>query len=200
MCSGLLPTSNGTRIFVSLENKLKKRSAHFNRSRKYLDPADVVSFFTRDRSDQEWCGNAQSSVSIRHEQRIRGLLNDQLVSILQSLSQRQNVASSSLLYRNYFCRCSDKLQSIVPSDHTFTVKTGHVMFTMENHLQYHVPLIKSKLYSDSLSFRTVTSRNKLPRECFFDYYNIWLFTFRVNRNLTCLHNNLLHSPFPSFII
>lgn len=88
-----------------------------------------------------------------HKDRIRGLLNYQLVSILQLLSQRQNFANYSLLCHYYYCRCSDKLQSIVPSDHIFTAKTSHVMFMVENHLHYyHVSLIKSKLYSGSLSF------------------------------------------------
>lgn len=100
---------------------------------------------------------------------------DKIISTLRHLSQRWNVASLSLLYRNFYGKYSDELYSLVPPVLFFTASTRHVTLIVAIHTRYfHSSLVRSFTWAASPR-EPLLCGTESEYDIFFDHYKINLF-------------------------
>ena len=104
-----------------------------------------------------------------------------LAASLEPLAHCRNVASLSLFYRYYFCRCSSELAQLVPLPYSQGRSTRY------SDRLHDFSFIITRCYKDVYvnSFFPSTARlwNSLPIECFPFIYDLSGFKSRINRYL-----------------
>ena len=104
-----------------------------------------------------------------------------LAASLEPLVHRRNVASLSLFYRYYFCRCSSELAQLIPLSYSRRRSTCY-----SNRLHEYsvtIPGCYKDDYINSFFAHTARPRNSLPVECFPLTYGLHSFKSRINKNL-----------------
>lgn len=114
-----------------------------------------------------------------------------MLSTIQLVFDRQNVASLSLLYIYFYDRCPGHSMAL-------TAKTHHARYTESTYLRYfHIQLVRDNFHSVSLFTRNVTILNELLKDCFSHCFNFNLFQSGVSYYL-CYISSLYATLSPSF--
>ena len=113
-----------------------------------------------------WAGAPKCYLDLldKLQRRISRVAGPDLSASLQSLAHHHNVASLSLLYRYYFCHCSDELAELVPLPHAHSHATRY-----SNRLHdfvVTVPQYSKEVYANSSFPQTAKLWNSLSTECF----------------------------------
>ena len=180
----------------NVKKEVAKMVGSLSRSRKFLTPPAILYLYkSQIRPRMEYCshiwaGSSKQSLSglDRIQERLRGLVGEELFSTLSPLSHRRNVASLSLFYRYFHGRCSDELHLAIPSERSFQVRTRFAVSCKSHPSYLTVPRTRCKFHADSFIPRVTELWNELPQECFPDGYNLKTFKSRVNRHLSQLHS------------
>ena len=177
---------------ASIAKDAARMVGSFYRSRKYLTPSALLYLYkSQIRLKMEYCchlwaGCSQHALSSldKIQNRMRGLVGDELFASLQPLSHRRNVASLSLFYRYFQGKCSEELHSLVPKKREFTIPT-RFSETCELHPHFlELSMARTEFHSKSFFPRVAAMWNSLPPTCFPANYDLDIFKFRVNRHLS----------------
>ena len=114
------------------------------------------------------------------QKRICRIVGSSLAASLKPLAHRQNVASLSLFYRNYFGRCSSELAQLVPLPFSQGRSTHYS--DILHHFSVTIPRCYKDVYVNSFFPRTAKLWNSLPIECFPLTYDLSGFKSRINRH------------------
>ena len=163
-----------------------------SRSRKFIPPAAILYLYkSQIRPKMEYCsliwaGSSNQALAglDRIQNRLQGLVSEELFSTLPPLSHRRNVATLALFYRYFHGKCSDELHSLVPLERNFRVRTRFAM-TSKSHPHFlTVPRTRCNFHADSFIPRVCKLWNELPRESFPAEYDLQTFKSRVNKHLS----------------
>ena len=166
-----------------------KMVGSLSRSRKFLTPPAILYLYkSQIRPRMEYCSHiwAGSSNQVlsgldRIQERLRGLVGEELFSTLSPLAHRRNVASLSLFYRYVNGKCSEELHSAVPPERTFLVRTRFAMSSKSHPHFLTVPRTRCNFHADSFIPRASKLWNEQPRESFPDEYDLKTFKSRYQR-------------------
>ena len=160
----------------------------FYRSKKFLTPSALLYLYkSQIRPRMEYCchlwdGSSQHSLSSldRIQNRMHGLVGDELFASLQTLSHRRNVASLALFYRYFHGKCSDELHSLVPKERLF-LRSTRFAETSQSHPHFlAIPESRRVFHSKSFFLRVAVLWNSLPPSCFTADYDLGRFKTQVN--------------------
>ena len=102
---------------VSIPKTASKKIGALIRSIKFLSP-EVALYFYKSTiyCCHVWAGAPSCYLELldKIQKRIRRTVGPSLAASLEPSAHRRNLASLSLLYRNYFGRCSSELAQLVP--------------------------------------------------------------------------------------
>ena len=162
------------------------------RSKKFLTPKAILYLYkSQIRPKMEYCshiwaGSSQQALLTldRVQNRLRGLVGDELFSSLQALSHRRNVACLSLFYRYFYGKCSDELHSLVPPIREFPRSTRFAKSTTFHPYYLKLPRTRCRFHGNSFFPRTAGIWNTLSGECFPTEYNLGLFKSKINKFLS----------------
>lgn len=157
--------------------------------RKYLTPATMFYVYNSQmRPNMEYCwhicaGVAQYSVSNHDsvEKRINGLVGDELFKnptiLFPHMQRLKPVTNISLLPLQIF-KCDT---FVIPSSSSrYSLNPPFHRHRGANHHNSVSSSVARRKLNTNCFPRPVNLSNKLPRDCFHDYYNIKLFKSRVN--------------------
>ena len=115
------------------------------------------------------------------QKRVCRTVGPSLVTSLEPLANRRNVASLSLFYRYFFGRFSSELTELV----AFTYSLGRsARYSDRLHdFSVTIPRCYKDVYVNSFFLRTARLWNSLPIECFPLTYDLNGFKSRINRHL-----------------
>ena len=104
-----------------------------------------------------------------------------LAASLKPLARYRNVASLSLFYRYYFCRCSSELDQLVPLPFFRGMSTCYS--DRLHDFSVTIPRCYKDVHVNSFFPRTARLWKSLPIECFPLTYDLSGFKSRINRYL-----------------
>ena len=130
-----------------------------------------------------WAGSPSCYLELldKLQKRICRIVGPPLAASLEPLGHRQNVASLSLFYKYYFCRCSSELTQLVPLSFSRWRSTRYS--DRLHDFSVTIPRCYKDVYVNSFSPHTARLWNSLSVECIPLTYDLRGSKSRINRHL-----------------
>ena len=130
-----------------------------------------------------WAGSHSCYLELldKLQKQICRIVGPPLAASLEPLGHRRNVASLSLFYKYYFCRCSSELNQLVPLPFS-RWRSTHYSDRLYD-FSVTIPRCYKDIYVNSFFPRTARLWNSLPVECIPLTYHLSGSKSRINRHL-----------------
>ena len=172
---------------VSIAKTSSKKIGALIRSMKFLSPEVALYLYKStiwpcvEYCCHVWAGAPSCYMELldKLQKRICRTVGPSLAASLEPLAHRRNIASLSLFYRYYFCRCSSELAQLVPYSQGSSTRYSDRLH------DFSVTILRcyKDVYVNSFFPRTARLWNSLPMECFPLTTDLSGFKSRINRYL-----------------